>query len=81
MNFKYTSGEEIRDKDRIKYHGEEGEVEFVITRPTGVADMDWYLEQFPGGGFMVNGKNIGREFITEQDTAEELEFVGRGQGT
>jgi hypothetical protein len=38
----YGAGEDIRKGDRITYHGEPGEVEFVVT---GLADdprMDWY---------------------------------------
>lgn len=78
MKFKYASGEDIREKDRVKYHGEPGEIEFVVTHPTGVTDMDWYLEQFPGGGFMINAENFGSVFIDAENIDEFLTFVARG---
>lgn len=32
MGFVYESGQEIEKGDRIKYHGDPGEVEFVVHR-------------------------------------------------
>ncbi len=75
--FTYRSGGEIRAGDRITYHGETGKVEFVITGKTGDAAMDWYVEQYPGGGFMIAAQGFGNVFLTESDIDEDLEFVSR----
>jgi hypothetical protein len=78
MAFVYQSGEEVKSGDRVAYHGEPGEVEFVVVNPTGDPAMDWYVEQFPGGGFMINAKGFGKVFLGETDIDEGLEFVSRG---
>jgi hypothetical protein len=39
--------EEVKSGDHVTYHGERGEVEFVVANPTGDPAMDWYVEQFP----------------------------------
>jgi hypothetical protein len=78
MAFTYQSGEEVKSGDHVSYHGEPGEVEFVIAKSTGDPAMDWYLQEFPGGGFMVNAKSFGNVFIPGSDIDEDLEFVSRG---
>jgi hypothetical protein len=78
MVFVYESGEEVKSGDRIIYHGEPGKVEFVVVGLTGDRAMDWYVEQFPGGGFMVNANGVGSVFLGESDIDEDLEFVSRG---
>jgi hypothetical protein len=77
MGFAYKSGEEVRSGDHVTYHGELGEVEFVVERATGDPTMDWYFEQFPGGGFMVNVKSLGRVFLSGGQIEEDLEFLAR----
>jgi hypothetical protein len=79
MAFVYKSGGEVKIGDRVTYHGEPGEVEFVVANPTGDPAMDWYVEQFPGGGFMINAKGFGKVFLGETDIDEDLEFVSRGR--
>ncbi len=78
MAFAYRSGEEVKSGDHITYHGEPGEVEFVVSSRTGDPAMDWYSEQFPGGGFMVSAKSFGKVFLPGSDIDEDLEFVSRG---
>ena len=78
MAFTYHSGEEVKGGDRVTYHGEPGEVEFVVASPTGDAAMDWYLQQCPGGGFMVNAKSFGKVFLPGSEIDEDLQFVSRG---
>ena len=41
--------------------------------------MDWYLEEFPGGGFMINTSKFGRIFTggSDPEENEDLEFVSR----
>ena len=45
---KYKSGEEIRKGDRVLFHGETGEIEFVAEKFTGDPAMDWHVEDGPG---------------------------------
>ncbi|HEV3114850.1 MAG TPA: hypothetical protein VGY99_30560 [Candidatus Binataceae bacterium] len=75
--FTYRSGDEIRAGDHIAYHTEPGTVEFVVTAKSGDAAMDWYAEQYPGGGFMITAKDFGNVFLTEKDIDEDLELVRR----
>lgn len=75
--FNYPSGQAVQVGDVIVYHGEPGEVEFVVADRTGDPSKDWYLEQFPGGGFMITAKGFGSVFLGEGDIDEDLEFVSR----
>jgi hypothetical protein len=72
----YQSGDEVRRGDRIRYHGEPGEVEFVVTELTGDPQMDWYVREFSGGGIMIKASGFGNVFLPEAD--EHLELVSRG---
>lgn len=76
-SFVHASGEEVRRGDRITYHDEPGEVEFLVTEKTGDAAMDWYLEDTPEGGFMITAKTFGSVFLTDSESDEDLVFVGR----
>ncbi len=73
----YRCGDEIRPGDRIDYHGAAGKVEFVVATKTGDAAMDWYVDRYPGGGFMITADGFGKVFLTESDIDEDLEFVSR----
>jgi hypothetical protein len=75
--FKYWSGEEVKSGDQITYHDEQGKVDFVVSQKTGEAAMDWYLDQFPGGGLMIIATNFGNVFLAENDIDEDLVFVSR----
>ncbi len=72
MSLTYTSGEEIRTGDRILYHGEPAQVEFVARG--GDPETNWYVDRF-GGGCMILAPSFGRVFVSEAD--EDLEFVAR----
>lgn len=72
MPLTYVSGEEIRSGDRVLYHGEPAQVEFVANR--GDAQSAWYLEQC-GEGCMILAPSFGRVFAANDD--EDLEFVAR----
>jgi hypothetical protein len=78
-SFKYRSGKEVRGGDQITYHGEPGEVEFLVSEVVGDPALDWYLDQFPGGGFMIKAKGFGPVFVTDADTDEDLVFVSRAR--
>jgi hypothetical protein len=75
--FKYPSGEEVRAGDSIIYHGEPGHVDFIVVETDGDAEKDWYMSQFPGGGFMIVAKRFGNVFLEEENIDEDLEFVSR----
>ncbi|HEV2493542.1 MAG TPA: bifunctional methylenetetrahydrofolate dehydrogenase/methenyltetrahydrofolate cyclohydrolase FolD [Terriglobia bacterium] len=75
--FSYPSGEEIKPGDQIKYHGESGEVEFVVSGFQGDPARDWYLKEFPGGGIMIRANGLGNVFLTQTREDEDLEFVSR----
>ena len=76
--FHYVSGDEVRRGDQVRYHGEPGEVQFVVSERVGDAAMDWYLDEYGGGGLMIFTENFGRVFLTSNDIDESLQFVERG---
>ena len=75
---KYRSGEEIKVGDRVLFHGNDAEVEFVACEP-GDPATDWYLHEFGGGVMIADPKASGRTFIPVGQLAEseDLEFVSR----
>jgi hypothetical protein len=74
MPFTYRSGEEIKAGDRVLFHGEPGEIEFVAAALSGDAAMDWYVEEYGAGIMVVEPKFFGRAFV---HTGEDLRFVSR----
>ena len=77
--FTYKTGEAVHKGDRIRYHGEPGEVEFIVSGVIGDPAMDWYAKQFPGGGIMVTATGFGSVFLGVDDIDGMLEFHSRGQ--
>lgn len=77
MPFRYQSGEELRKGDRIRYAGQPGSVQFVITEATGDPALDWYLQEYPGGGVMIDTEAYGPVFFNSIENEEDLEFVSR----
>ena len=75
---KYLSGEAIQAGDTIRYHGEPGRVEFVVTHKVGDASLDWFIDTFPGGGAMIEAQGFGSVFLGLENLDEDLEFVSRG---
>ena len=81
MILKYLTGEEIQKRDRVLYHGEGAEVEFVVTDASD-PETEWYFQEF-GGGIMlvqhVEPKSFGRVFISASDIPddEDLQFASR----
>lgn len=75
----YHSGVEIKQGDRITYHGDPGRVEFVITGTTGDPAMDWFLEDSPEGGVGIVAERFGSVFLRGEGIPEDedLEFVSR----
>jgi len=76
--FRYQSGGEVKIGDQITYHDEPGKVDFVVSEKVGDAAMDWYVDEFPGGGVMITARNFGNVFLAEGDIDEDLQFVSRG---
>jgi hypothetical protein len=70
----YPSGEEVRAGDRIRYCGEEGVVDFVVSESTGDSDRDWFMDEY-GGGVMIMAAGFGSVFISDAD--DQLELVAR----
>jgi hypothetical protein len=78
MILKYQSGEEIKPGDRVRFHREAAEVEFVANDPDDLA-TNWYVSQFGGGVMIADPRVSGHTFIpaSHLDEYEDLEFVSR----
>jgi hypothetical protein len=74
MPFSYLSGEPVMMGDRIRYHGEPGEIEFIAEASD--PDTADFVEQF-GGGCMIMATGFGSVFVHHPDSDEDLEFVSR----
>lgn len=70
--FSYRSGDDVRPGDLVRYQGEPGTVDFVVTEKVGDQSMDWYLEQFAGGGFMIAAETFGQIFVTSADISMSI---------
>jgi hypothetical protein len=79
LAFTYQSGEEIKKGDRVLFHGEPGEIEFVADALIGDPAMDWYVEEHGGGVMVIEPKYFGQAFLTETQTEEDLVFVSRAE--
>lgn len=77
MSLKYQSGEAIKKGDRVLFHGESGEIEFVASEH-GDPETDWFIKEY-GGGVMILDRVAGSTFITADQLPEcdDLEFVSR----
>ena len=74
----YRSGEEIQNGDRVLFHRNPAQVEFVANDPAD-PDHAWYVHEF-GGGVMIDDPAVsGRTFIEANQLLEcgDLEFVSR----
>jgi hypothetical protein len=75
---KYRSGDEIRKGDRVLFHGNPAEVDFVAS---GADDSNeaWYFTESGGGIMILDLAVSGRTFIqaSSLDKYEDLEFVSR----
>ena len=77
MPLKYQSGEDIREGDRVMFHGEPGEIEFVVDRFVGDPATDWYMREFGPGVMVREPKHFGRAYIRDTMSNEDLMFVSR----
>jgi hypothetical protein len=75
---RYLSGEEIRNGDRVRFHGHPARVEFVASELSDPV-YGWFVHQY-GGGVMVNDPAVsGCTFVPvdQLKNYEDLEFVER----
>jgi hypothetical protein len=77
LPMKYQSGEEICKGNRVLFHGDRGEIEFVIETLVGDSALDWYVKEY-GRGVMVAEPKAGRTFISDTEHDEDLQFVSSG---
>jgi hypothetical protein len=75
---KYQSGAEIRKGDKVLFHGEPGEIEFVVEQFVGDPVMDWDMRENGPGVMVLEPKCSGRTYLRDPENAEDLEFVARG---
>jgi hypothetical protein len=70
MPFFYSSGEEVRKRDRVLLHGEAGEIEFIAD--PAESPGDWFVKNQGGGIMVLELKVFGRLFISKPETDEHL---------
>jgi len=77
---RYRTGEEILKGDRVRFHGNPAEIEFVATASDD-PDLSWYVKEYGGGVMVLDPAVSGRTFIVAAQIGEceELEFEGRGE--
>lgn len=75
---KYQTGEEIKQGDKVLFHGHPGTIELVAGDPND-EESAHYLRQFGGGVMVLDPSVSGRTFIPADQIGdyEDLEFVGR----
>jgi hypothetical protein len=78
MTLKYSSGEEIRKSDLVRFHGEPARVGFVAVSGSG-PETEWHVQKY-GGGVMVLGGAGAAVFLPADQISEneDLQFVSRG---
>lgn len=81
MPLNYRTGEDIKKHDRVRYHGEEGQIELVADPELKdvAAEECWYVREFGGGVLIREPKVFGRVFLRAVQIAEDedLIFVSR----
>ncbi len=77
---RYKTGEEIKDGDRVLFHQQEAEIEYVAERATGNEEMDWNLRENGAGVMILEPREFGRVYVRNTENLEHLVFVGRSSG-
>jgi hypothetical protein len=78
MTLRYQSGEEILKGDRVLFHRNPAQIEFVaIDRDD--PELRWYVDEYGGGVMILDPMASGRTFLSSEQIGdyEDLEFVGR----
>jgi hypothetical protein len=81
LPFFYQSGEQIQKGDRVTYHGEPGEIEFVADKIVGDSAMDWYVTEQGGEAMIIQPKVFGSVFVHDTENDEDLILVARQEAT
>ncbi|MGA9978903.1 MAG: hypothetical protein WBQ08_09740 [Candidatus Sulfotelmatobacter sp.] len=81
MPFFYHSGEQIKPGDRVTYHGEPGEIEFVADQIVGDAALDWFVTEHGGGAMIIEPKFFGSVFAHNTEDDEDLVLIARKDAT
>jgi hypothetical protein len=81
MPFFYQSRQEIRQGDRVTYHDELGEIEFVAEKLVGDAAIDWYVREHGGGVMVSEPKSFGHVFVHDTESDEDLILIARKDAT
>jgi hypothetical protein len=81
LALKYQSGDGIMAGDQVRYHGELGEIEFVVEPGANHPQTDWYLEELGPGVMIAEPKVFGHVYVTDTDTDASLVLVARRGGT
>lgn len=78
MILRYQSGEEIKKDDRVLFHLQPAEIEFVVTNADDPSTA-WYFEEYGGGAMVRNPSDPNPTFIDAAEISdyEDLEFVAR----
>jgi len=74
---KYHSGEEIRKGDKVLFHGEPAEIEFIADSLTGDPAIDSHLKENGPGVMVLEPKYFGSAFIRDTENAEDLVLRSR----
>ena len=79
MALYYRSGEEIKKGDRVLFHRNPAEVEFVAFDPSD-PELAWYVSAYGGGVGILDPAVSVRTFVPANQISEyeDLEFVSRG---
>jgi hypothetical protein len=75
-DMRYASGEEIRKGDKVLFHDQAGEIEFIAEELSGDDEADWFVREH-GPGLMISG--FDHVYISASDPVEleDLVFVSR----
>lgn len=79
MPFFYQSREEVKKGDRVTYHGEPGEIEFVAEKVVGDGEIDWHVREHGGGVMIIEPKDFGRVFVDNPENDEDLILIARAE--
>jgi hypothetical protein len=71
---KYRTGEEVREGDKVLYHGNAAHVELVASDPAN-PEASWYLEEFGGGVLISDPLASGRTFIRTSELSEYEDLI------
>jgi len=74
---RYQSGDEIQKGDRVLFHGEPGEIEFVVDKLTGDPVLDWNMKENGPGVMILEPKLFGHVYMRDTENAEDLILVSR----